>query len=107
MLLTVTRPEVFVATMPTFPSDSYDALEETLTYRKSLHLKIYPGDNVTDCCATILVDTERLESAVAFKPGHVGYNTGISEDTSDSRFRLWAIHKYKEVKEFIKKNWCV
>ena len=25
------------------------------------------------------------------------------DDTSDSRFRLWAIQKYEEVKEFIKK----
>ena len=49
--LTATGPEVFVTTMTTFLSDYYDALEETLTYMKSLKLKIYPGDNVTDVCA--------------------------------------------------------
>ena len=49
--LTSMGPEVFVATMTTFLSDSYDALEETLNYMKSLKLKSYPGKNVTDCCA--------------------------------------------------------
>ena len=70
---------------------------------KSLKLKICPGKNVTDCCAAILVDAERLESAGTFKPEHLGYITRIFEDTSDSRFRLWAIQKYKEVTEFVKK----
>ena len=70
---------------------------------KSLKLKIYPGENVTDCCAAILVDAERLESAGTFKPEHLGYITRIFEDTSDSIFRLRDIQKYKEVTEFIKK----
>ena len=80
--LTATRPEVFVATMTTFLSDSYDALEETLNHTKSLKLKSYPVENVTYCCAAIFVDAERLESAGAFKPDHLGYITRISEDTS-------------------------
>ena len=46
--LTATGTEVFVATMTTFLSGSYDALEETLTHMKSLKLKRYPGENVTD-----------------------------------------------------------
>ena len=58
--LTATGPEVFVATITTFISDSYDALEETLTHMKSLKLKINPGENVTDFYADILVDAERL-----------------------------------------------
>ena len=95
--LTSTGPEVFVATMTTFLSDSYDALEETLNHMNSLKLKGYPGENVTDFCAAILVDAERLDSDWAFKPEHLGYTTHIFEDTSDSRFRLWAIQKYKEV----------
>ena len=61
--LTATRPEVFVTTMTKFLSNSYDALKETLNHMKSLKLKIYPGENVTDCLAAILVDAERLESA--------------------------------------------
>ena len=88
--LTATGPEVYVAIMTTFLSDSYDALEETLNHMKSLKLKSYPGENVTDCCAEILVDAERLESAGALKPEHLGYMIRIFEDTSDSRFRLWA-----------------
>ena len=55
VLLTETGPEVFVATMTTFLYGSYDALEETLNHMKSLKLKSSPGDNVTDCCAAILV----------------------------------------------------
>ena len=93
--LTATGPEVFVATMTKFISNSYDALEKTLTHMKSLKLKSYPWENVTYCCASILVDAERLESARAFKPEHLGYITRIFEDTSDSRFRLWDIQEYK------------
>ena len=93
--LTSTGPEVFFATMLTFLSDSYYALEETLNHMKSLKLKSDPEVNVTDCCAAILVDAERLESAGAFKSDHLGYITRIFEDTSDSRFRMWYIQKYK------------
>ena len=103
VLLTATGPEVFVSTMTTFFSDSFDSLEETLNHMKSLKLKSYPGENVTDCCAAILVDADRLESAGSFNPEHLGYITRIFKDTSDSRFCLWAIQKYKEVTEFIKK----
>ena len=70
--LSANGPEVFIATVTTFLSDSYDALEENLTHMNSIKLKIYPGDNVTDCCAEILVDDKRLESAGAFKPEHLG-----------------------------------
>ena len=103
MPLTATRPEVFVNTMTEFLSDSYDDLEDNLTHTKSLKLKSYPGDNVTYFCAAILVDAELLDSAKAFKYEHLGYTTRIFEDKSDSRFRIWAIHKYKEVMDFIKK----
>ena len=82
--LTATGPEVFVATMTTFISASYDALEETLTHMKSLKLKSYPGENVTYCCEEILVDAEHLESAGALNPDHLGYITRIFKDTSYS-----------------------
>ena len=49
------------------------------------------------------MDAERLESARAFKPERLGYIIRIFEDTSDSRFSLWDIQKYKEVTEFINK----
>ena len=61
------------------------------------------GVSVTDFCAAILVDADLLESSREFKLEHLGCITGIFEDTSDSRFRLWGIQKYKEVTEFIKK----
>ena len=94
--LTATVTEVYVAIMTTFISDSYDDLEETINHMKSLKLKSYPGENVTDCCAAILVDAERLESAGALKPEHLGCIIRIFEDTSDSRFRLWVIQKYPQ-----------
>ena len=101
--LTASGPEVFFVTMTAFLSNYYDTLEDTLTHTKSLKLKSYPGENVTDCCSATLVYSERLESAGAFNPENLGYITRIFEDTSDSRFRMWSIQKYKEVTEFIKK----
>ena len=89
--------------MATFLSDSYDALEETLTQTKSLKLNIYLGENVIYSWGTILVYSESLESARDFKPDHLGYITHIFEDTSDPIFYLWEIQKYKEVTDFIKK----
>ena len=70
---------------------------------ESLKLESYLGENVTYCCAKILVDAYQIESSMAQKSDHLGYITCIIEDTSDYRFRLWAIQKYKEVTEFIKK----
>ena len=75
--LTATGPEFFVATMTTFLSGCCDSSEETLTHTKSLKLKSYPGENVKDCCTEILVNAERLESARAFRPEHLGYITHI------------------------------
>ena len=86
--MTATRPEVYVDIVTTFLSSSYDALEETLTHTESLKLNIYPGDSITDFCAEILVEAERLESAGAFNAENLGYFTRIFEDTSDSRFCL-------------------
>ena len=70
--ITATGPEVFFATMTTFLSDYYHALEDTLNLVKSLKLKSYPVGNVTYCCAEILVDTDLLESDWDFKPEHLG-----------------------------------
>ena len=83
-----TGPEVYFAIMNTFISDPYDDLEETITHMRSLKLKSYPGDNVTDFCTTILIYTKLLESNGSFKPDPLGYTTHIFEDTSDSRLRL-------------------
>ena len=101
--LTETRPEVFVATMTTFLSDYYDALEENLTYMKILNIKSYLGDNIKYVFAEIFVDSERLESVGTFKPENLGYITCVFEGAYDSRFHLWDIQKYKEVTDFIKK----
>ena len=46
---------------------------------------------------------ESLEISGAFKPEHLGYIISIFEDTSYSRFHLWATQKYKEIMEFVKK----
>ena len=41
--LEATVTEVYVATMNIFLSESYDALEETLTHLNSIKLKIFQG----------------------------------------------------------------
>ena len=70
---------------------------------KSIKLKANLEENVTDCCDAILVYSERLEIDGAFNTEHLGYIIRIFEDTSGSRFHLWATQKYKEVMDFIKK----
>ena len=73
----------------------------------SIKLKSYTGENIANFCTAILVDAERHESSGAFKNEQPEYITHIFEDTFDSRYRLWKIHKYKKVTEFIKKlNAC-
>ena len=86
--LKVTGTEVSVDTISTFLFNPYYTLGETLTHKKSLKLKSYPGENVTDFCAEILVYAERLESFGALNPEHLGYITRIFEDSSDLVFRL-------------------
>ena len=70
---------------------------------KSLKLRDNLKGDVADCYNAILVNVESLDSARAFKLDHLGYIISIFEDTSDSRFHLWATQKYKEVMEFVKK----
>ena len=72
-------------------SDSYDALEETLTHMKSTKIKSYLGEHVIYLWAMILVYSERLESAKAFNTENLGYITCIFEDNSDTIFRIWDI----------------
>ena len=71
--LRATGPEVYVFTMTTVLSGSYDYLEETLNYLKCLKLNNHTGDNFTELCAAILVDAEQLESTGDFNPEHLGY----------------------------------
>ena len=105
--MVATGPEVFVAIMTKFLSDSYDALEETLNHIKSLKLKNYSGENVTDCCAEILVDAERLESAGAFNSGHLGYITRIFEDTSDSKSVCGLFRSTRGLRSLLRNFMCV
>ena len=89
VLLTATIPEVYVATITTFISNSYGSLEETINRLSSLKLKIYLEENVTNFCAEILVDSERISTYGYFKIDHLGYISCIYEDTSDTRICLW------------------
>ena len=91
--LIATGTEVYVDTVITIISDSYASLVETLNHMKSLKLKDHPVENVTDCCDAIFVDDELLESSRVFNPRNLEYIINIFEDTSDSRFHLWATHK--------------
>ena len=102
--LTATGPEVYVATMTTIISDSYYFLANTLNHTKNIKLKDHPGSDAADCYDAILVNVESLESAGAFKSEHLGYIIHIFDNTSNSRFQIWATQKYKEVIEFVKKS---
>ena len=101
--LIATGTEVYFTTMTTVLSDSYDSLVDTLNKIKILKLKDNLMENIANCCDSILVDAERLESAGTFYPEQLGYIICIFQDNSDSIFHIWATHKYEEVKEFIKK----
>ena len=98
-----TGPEIYVATMTNIISNSYYSLVDTLNHMKRLKLKDHPGSDDADCYDAILVNVKSLESARAFKPEHLGYIIRIFENTSNSRFNLWATQKYKEVMDFLKK----
>ena len=76
---------------------------DTLNHTKNLKLKNNPGRDAADYYDAILVNVESLEIVRAFNPEHLGYIICIFEDTSDSRFHLWATQKCKEVMEFVKK----
>ena len=69
----------------------------------NLKLKDHPVRDDADCYDAVLVNVEILESSGAFKPKHLGYIIHIFENTSNSRFQIWATQKYKEVMEFVKK----
>ena len=103
MPLTATGPEVYVTTMTTIISNSYYSLVDTLNHTNNLELKDHQRSDAADCYDAILVSVESLESAGAFKPEHLGYIIHISENTSNSRFQIWATQKYKEVMKFVKK----
>ena len=103
MPLKVAGHKVFVATMNTFLSDSYDALEETLAHMNSLKINSCPGDIITDFCTVNLEDADHFEISGAFETERLGYITQMFEDNYDSILCLLAIHKYKEVAYFIKK----
>ena len=99
--ITITGTKVYASIVETVLSDSNNTLEETLNFLKSLKLKSYLGKNIAYCCAAILDDADRLDSAGAFKPDNLNYITKVSEDNYDYRFRLLEIHRYKEFMEFI------
>ena len=61
---------------------------------KSIKLKSFPGENITDFCTAILYDAEHLESA-RFNPENLGKIICIIDDTYDSRLHLYEIQKYK------------
>ena len=98
VLLTETRPEVYVATMTAVLSGSYDSLGGTLNHLKCLKLKYHPGNNASYLFSEILEYTERLESSGAFNPNHLGYVTRIVENNCDPRFHLWETQRYNYVK---------
>ena len=89
--------------MNTVISNYYASLEENLNHLKCLKLKDHLVVDLVEVRAEILVDAECLDSAGDFNPEHLGYITHIFENISDHILHIRSTHKYKEVKEFIKK----
>ena len=58
VLLAATGPENYFATMTTVLFKYYDSLVDTLNNMNSLKLKSFPGNNISDNCALILLDSE-------------------------------------------------
>ena len=56
--LTPDVTEVYVSTMTNTLSEYYGDMEETLNHLKSIKLKSYTGENVSNFCAPIIVDYE-------------------------------------------------
>ena len=48
--------EVFMSAMITVMVYSYEALESNLTHRKNIRWSYFPGENVSDLCASIVAD---------------------------------------------------
>ena len=99
--LKATVTKIYVTNMITLIYKYYASMVVTLNHTNSLKLKDHLGKNITYFCGLILVDAERLNSAEAFNPEHLGYIIRIFEETSDSVFHLWATQEYKGVMEFI------
>ena len=100
---TETSHEVYVSTTKTIIFNFYNDLEENINDLYSLKIKIYPGKNVPDLCASIQVGDDCLESFGSFKPENLRDINRILQDNFDYRFNLWVIHKYKDVTEFLNK----
>ena len=86
--LAATGPKIYATNTTTALSDSYNNVQDTINYLRSIKLKIYQGENVTYFCAAVLVDAGKLESDIYFKLEHLEYITIIFEDTSDSIFHI-------------------
>ena len=100
---TETGPEVYIATMKKFLSDSNAALEEPLNNLKNIKIRRYLEDNLEDLRNTILLYSKYLENDRQFKPVHLGFTTNIFETTSNYRFCFWYIQRHTEVSKVIKK----
>ena len=104
--LKATVPEVYSDFMKTILSYSYYALEETLNYLKSIKLNSYPGENISDFCVAILVDSYFLDRSIDFNTKYLDYITIISEYTSDSIFIYGKFRSTSRLRSLLRK-FCV
>ena len=95
VLLIENYPGVFFTTTTKVLSGSLYALQNTPNHLKSLKINNSPVGNVVDFCAAILVDVDKIDSAVSVNSKHIGYITCIFKNTSVCRFYLWGVQKYK------------
>ena len=100
--ITATGTEVFITTMHICISDSYKTLEETKKQLKSLKLSDFPGKNVVDCCAQILMLAEHLDSAGAFETDLLCAIARIFTLSSEKIFNVWAIETSRKCIKYVK-----
>ena len=77
---------VFLTTMFTVMLELYETLEANLTHMKTVKLDSISGENVTNCCSSIVSDKQRLDSFEALKPENLSYICRILEKLKSLHF---------------------
>jgi len=100
--ISASGPVTLVALLRLVQLDSYEAMELTKEKLKKLTLKNYPGENVEQCCADIVMYAEQLDSAGSFEAPLLCSIAKTFESASEERFRLWGMKTYDRCKDYVK-----
>ena len=84
--------------MNTMMSESY---EPTLTHMKNIKQAYFTGKSFSDCCASIVSNEDRLDSAGVLNPEYLEDLSSILEESKDNCFQVWEMVKYHKVTNFL------